>query len=51
LPALAEHHLRELGVTRIYRSDQCTVSSPDDFFSYRREGITGRMANLIWIID
>jgi YfiH family protein len=27
---------------------RCTVSHKDDFFSYRREGTTGRMAALIW---
>lgn len=29
--------------------DRCTFSEPEHFFSYRRDGETGRMASLIWI--
>jgi polyphenol oxidase len=28
---------------------RCTVSEPDQFFSYRRDGQTGRQASVIWI--
>lgn len=51
LPKLAEQQLRNLGVAQVYRSELCTVSNPSDYFSYRRDGETGRMANLIWKID
>lgn len=49
LPGLAESLLRALGVARVYRADHCTFSRPEQYYSYRREGTTGRMANLIWI--
>lgn len=46
--ALARLRLRRLGLTHIYSADICTVSSPD-YFSYRRDQVTGRMASLIWL--
>ncbi|HET9047133.1 MAG TPA: laccase domain-containing protein, partial [Casimicrobiaceae bacterium] len=27
----------------------CTFSTPERFFSYRRDGETGRMAALLWL--
>ncbi len=45
---LARLCLVQHGVERIYGGDRCTVSEPDCFFSYRRDGRTGRMATLIW---
>jgi copper oxidase (laccase) domain-containing protein len=29
----------------------CTVADADRFYSYRRDGTTGRMASLIWLED
>lgn len=47
---LARLRLQAMGVARIYGGDACTVSEEQTFFSYRRDGITGRMASLIWLI-
>lgn len=40
--------LMELGVTAIESDPRSTVSD-EDFFSYRRDGVTGRQASLIWL--
>ncbi|WP_108123883.1 peptidoglycan editing factor PgeF [Saccharospirillum mangrovi] len=49
LPALAAARLQYAGVAAVYHSNDCTFVQADDFYSYRRDGRTGRMANLIWI--
>ena len=49
LPSLARTRLRAAGVTAIHGGQWCSVEGPDRFFSYRREGVTGRMAAAIWI--
>ncbi|MCB1977320.1 MAG: peptidoglycan editing factor PgeF [Nitrosomonas sp.] len=46
---LARLRLQAAGVTRIYGGGICTYSDPARFFSYRRDGVTGRMAALIWL--
>ncbi len=48
LIALARQRLAALGLTGIYGGEWCTFADPERFFSYRREGRTGRMAALIW---
>ncbi|MFD1217972.1 peptidoglycan editing factor PgeF [Microbulbifer celer] len=47
--ALGRAELHELGVTEIFGGDRCTVTEELEFFSYRRDGDTGRMASLIWL--
>lgn len=49
LYALARLRLAALGVTQVAGGGRCTVAEKDEFFSFRREGQTGRMAALIWL--
>jgi YfiH family protein len=46
---LAELKLNFMDVGSIYSSNDCTFTDKDRFFSYRRDGETGRMASLILI--
>lgn len=47
LYALARLHLKSVGVGAIYGGGRCTFTEVEDFFSYRRDGETGRMASVI----
>lgn len=41
--------LSELGVSQVTGGSYCTHADPARFFSFRRDGVTGRMASLIWL--
>lgn len=46
---LARGRLEALGIKRIFGGEYCTVRDQEQFFSYRRDGQTGRFASAIWI--
>jgi YfiH family protein len=50
---LAKIRLNLCGISQIYggsvSNDYCTFANELEYFSYRRDGVTGRMASLIWI--
>ena len=48
LAGLARRALTAGGVRRVYGNGACTVTDVERFFSYRRDGVTGRMASLVW---
>ncbi len=51
LEAAARAVLRDLGVHSIHGGGFCTLEDHERFFSFRRDGVTGRMASLIWLQD
>jgi YfiH family protein len=50
LVALARQRLVACGVSAIHGGQWCTFGDPDNFFSHRRDGRSGRMAALIWLV-
>ena len=48
LAVLVKAELQQLGVTQVYDCNRCTYADRNLFYSYRRDGVTGRMATLIW---
>ena len=46
---LARQRLEQKGVTHLYGGSFCTYTEKERFYSYRRDGKTGRMASLIWM--
>lgn len=51
LYGLARDRLAGAGVLRVSGGGLCTFDDPERFFSYRRDGVTGRMATLIWLTN
>ena len=49
LYTLARLRLHQAGVAEIYGGGECTLRDRERFFSFRRDGETGRMASLIWL--
>ena len=49
LYALARLRLASCGVLAVYGGEHCSALQQDEFFSFRRDGTTGRMASLIWL--
>jgi polyphenol oxidase len=46
---LARQRLEKTGIMSIHGGHHCTFTEKERFFSYRRDGETGRMASLIWL--
>lgn len=46
---LAMMRLNTLGVTRVYGGGLCTYTDRENFFSFRRDNVTGRMGTFIWL--
>nr|WP_130391210.1 peptidoglycan editing factor PgeF [Cupriavidus agavae] len=51
LYALARLRLARAGCTEVWGGNACTVTDAERFYSYRRDGTTGRMATLVWLAD
>ncbi len=49
LPGLARERLHAVGLTQISGGTWCTVEGASKFFSFRRDGVTGRMAAAVWL--
>ncbi len=47
--ALARLRLARRGIGAVWGGGRCTWGDPGRFYSYRRDGRTGRMASLIWL--
>ncbi len=48
---LARIELSSQGVTSVFGGNECTYTDEQRFYSYRRDGDTGRMASLIWLSE
>jgi YfiH family protein len=47
---LARRRLAARGVGFVGGGEHCTFTESERFFSYRRDGVTGRLASLIWLV-
>lgn len=46
---LARARLQQAGVDSVFGGGLCTYSERERFYSYRRDGVTGRMGSFIWL--
>ena len=46
---LARQRLADCGIAAVYGGGYCSYTDSDRFYSFRRDGVTGRMATLIWL--
>ncbi|MGA9666496.1 MAG: peptidoglycan editing factor PgeF [Gallionella sp.] len=46
---LARLRLNALGIANVHGGGYCTYGERERFFSYRRDGMTGRMGTFIWL--
>jgi copper oxidase (laccase) domain-containing protein len=46
---LSRQRLARLGIGSVTGGGRCTYTEVDRFFSYRREGVTGRFASMVWL--
>lgn len=49
LYAIARLRLAAMGISQVDGGGRCTMAEKDQFFSFRRDGRTGRMAGLVWL--
>lgn len=49
LAGLARQRLRAAGLTQLSGGEGCTVEDASRFFSFRRDGVTGRMVAAVWL--
>ena len=49
MQGLVRQQLQTAGVHEIFGGDNCTYTDYQHFYSYRRDGITGRVASFIWM--
>ena len=46
---MAIAHFSAIGINNVYGGNHCTYRQQEQFYSYRRDNVTGRMASLIYI--
>ncbi|MEI7464821.1 MAG: laccase domain-containing protein, partial [Burkholderiales bacterium] len=49
LPRLARDRLSARGVKNVSGGTWCTSEDASRFFSFRRDGVTGRMVAAVWL--
>ena len=49
LAAGARRQLERAGLLAVHATGGCTMEQPERFFSYRRDGVTGRHGGVVWL--